>query len=191
MYVFKSDKIIILDTEYTSWKWAQERNFSGPHEFPEIIQIAAILADTKTFEELDHFVAFVRPTYNPILSDYIKDLTHITQEQVDTAENFISVMGQFISWAWDLDIYSYGNDGGVLAENYELHKITFSCRSDMFQDVRDVFWAAKIPAENYMSSTINEYFHINNSGTHHDALNDSRNILRAMKALYSTWWNIS
>ena len=184
MYTFRSDKIIILDTEYTSRKWAQEINFSGPHEFPEIIQIAAIIIDTKTFEELDSFVSFVKPQFNPILSDYIKNLTHITQEQVDTAEDFITVMKKFSSRAWDKDVYSYGNDGIVIAENYWLHKINFPFRADMFQDVREIFRAVWIPAEKYMSWTINEYFNIENPDQAHDALDDSRNILRAMKKLY-------
>lgn len=184
MYEFGSDKIIILDTEYTSRTWAQEINFSGPHEFPEIIQIAAILVDTKMFEELDSFVSFVKPQFNPILSEYIKDLTHITQEEVDTAEDFITVMKRFTSWAWDKDVYSYGNDGIVIAENYWLHKINFPFISDMFQDAREIFWSAWIPAEKYMSWTIHEYFKIENPGHEHDAFDDVRNIIRALKKMY-------
>jgi len=186
MYTFRSDRIIILDTEYTSRAWAMERNFSGLNEFPEIIQIAAILVDTKTFEELDHFIAFVKPQHNPILSDYIKDLTHITQEQVDAAEDFITVLKKFKNRAGDVDTYSFGNDGIVIAQNCWLNKTIFDFRVSMFQDAREIFWAAGIPAEEYTSGTIQKYFNIENSGSEHDALDDSRNILRAMKKLYST-----
>lgn len=184
MYTFGSDTIIILDTEYTSREWAQDRWFSGVHEFPEIIQIAAILVDTSTFEEIDHFVSFVKPQYNPILSDFIKNLTHITQEQVDTAEDFVVVLQRFKDRAGDKDTYSFGNDWFVLAENCWLDKESFPFRSDMFKDVRDVFWSQWIPAEKYTSGTIHQYFHLADCGTEHDALDDSRNILRAMKQIY-------
>ena len=184
MYTFRSDKIVILDTEYTSREWAQDRNFSGPNEFPEIIQVAAILVDTKTFEEIDHFISFVKPSYNPILSDFIKNLTHITQEQVDAAENFITVFDKFKFWAHNIPTYSFGNDGFVVAQNYWLHKKMFPFSTDIFKDIRDVFWSAKIPAEKYTSWTINKYFGIENLGTEHDALADVRNILRSLEKMY-------
>ncbi len=184
MYTFRSDKIIILDTEYTSREWALKRNFSGPHEFPEIIQIAAILVDTKTFEELDRFVAFVKPLYNPTLSDFIKELTHITQEQVDGAEDFVTVIKKFKDRAWDIDTYSFGNDGLTIAENCGLNKMAFPFRIGMFQDAREIFRASGIPAEQYVSSTINKYFQIENEGTGHNALDDVRNIIRSLKKLY-------
>lgn len=185
MYTFRSDKIIVLDTEYTSWEWAQDRNFSGPNEFPEIIQVAAILVDTKTFEEIDHFVSFVKPYYNPILSDFIKNLTHITQEQVDGAEDFITVLKTFKDRAGNIDTYSFGNDGIVIAENCGLNKTAFPFRISMFQDAREIFRSAGIPAEKYTSWSINNYFKIENDGIEHDALDDVRNIIKVLKKIYN------
>ena len=34
--------IVLLDTEYTTWEGAQDRNWSGLNEHREIVQIGAI-----------------------------------------------------------------------------------------------------------------------------------------------------
>lgn len=47
------NKIIIFDTEFTAWEGSQDRNWSRPNEFQEIVQIGALLVETKDFTELD------------------------------------------------------------------------------------------------------------------------------------------
>ena len=42
------DTFIILDTEYTSWKGSQERNWSRKNEYKELVQIAAIKIKKKS-----------------------------------------------------------------------------------------------------------------------------------------------
>ena len=44
--------IIIFDTEFTAWAGSQERDFSGPNEYRELVEIGAIKIDTRTFNEL-------------------------------------------------------------------------------------------------------------------------------------------
>ena len=50
-------KIIIFDTEFTAWEGSLARNWNGPGEYREIIQIGAILVDTQNLQELDFFAA--------------------------------------------------------------------------------------------------------------------------------------
>ena len=76
-------RFILLDTEYTSWDGSYERGWSGPNEYKEIIQIGAIVVDGKSLTEEGAFSVFIKPVKNPNLSDFIIELTGITQEKID------------------------------------------------------------------------------------------------------------
>lgn len=45
----------------------------------EIIEFPAVLVDTKTRTIIDHFQAYVKPTFNSQLSEFCTELTGITQ----------------------------------------------------------------------------------------------------------------
>lgn len=48
-----------------------------------------------TLEVVDEFRRFVRPTWRPKLSDFCTDLTGITQEDIDQADDFVQVLQEF------------------------------------------------------------------------------------------------
>ena len=79
------DTFIILDTEYTSWKGSQERNWSKENEYKELVQIAAIKIKKtqKTLKLVKKINIYVKPKKNPQLSDYFINLTNISQETID------------------------------------------------------------------------------------------------------------
>ena len=111
-------KVVIWDTEYTSWKGCNENGWNNEkREYKEIIQIGAVKLDTQKKEILDTFDRVVRPEINPDLSDYIKNLTGITQSRVDSAEHFEKVLRDFLEWSSDLQLYSYANEFGVVQRN--------------------------------------------------------------------------
>ena len=68
-------KVVIFDTEYTTWEGAMERNWSGPGEYKEIVEIGAVLVETDNFSEVDTFSAYVKPVKNPKLSELFINLT--------------------------------------------------------------------------------------------------------------------
>ena len=77
----------------------EEKNPPGyPHE---IIEFPAVLVSSKEKKIVDVFHSFVRPTINPVLSEFFHNLTGITQETVDTAETFGIVHKKFVSWLSD------------------------------------------------------------------------------------------
>jgi len=63
----------------------------------EIIEIGATLVDRKG-REVDHFQRFVRPLRRPLLTPFCRELTHITQDNVDTAEPLSEVWQSFEQW---------------------------------------------------------------------------------------------
>jgi len=184
---FNGDTIIIRDTEYTTREWAPERNWSWPNEFREIVHIWAIMVDIKTRQEISSFSIFIKPIKNPIVSDYFINLTKITQEEIDTQwKDFVTAVNEFVQWAGDtIELYAYGKDEIILAENCGLHNITLPfIRKSRFKNIVDVFLKNNIQATQYHSGTINQYFNIPNNETEHNALADARNVLHSLQELY-------
>ena len=178
------EKIIVFDTEYTSWKGAQARNWSGPGEFREIVEIGAILVDTKDFSELDSIDLYILPRKNPKLSDYFIKLTGITQKKVDTEGlDFGEALKRFHVWCHDFPMYSWGNDANDIEENCKLENLTFPFDSSRFEDARKLFAAERIKVEDYMSSTIARAFGKEPTRRGHNGLSDSRSIVDGMRLL--------
>ncbi|WP_439878197.1 exonuclease domain-containing protein [Pseudomonas prosekii] len=63
----------------------------------EIIEIGATLVDRKG-RELDQFQRFVRPTRRPLLTAFCRELTHITQANIDSAQPLTEVWAAFERW---------------------------------------------------------------------------------------------
>src|SRR3989344_3085013 len=177
-------EIVIYDTEYTIWEGAQKRNWSGPGEYREVVNIGAIKIETENFRVLDSLDLFIKPFKNPILSKYFISLTSITQEEVDTKGISLKVaMREFVKWCGRLQLYSYGPDHERLIENCALIDIPFLLKKENCHDVRDIFRMHGIPAENYMSSTIVRAFGQEPTRQAHTGVDDSRAIADALRLL--------
>jgi len=73
--------IIIFDLEATCWK-------SGNKDKMQAIEFGAVQLDQCTLKIVSEFQRFVRPTLEPVLSEFCKELTGIKQEDVNDAEPF-------------------------------------------------------------------------------------------------------
>lgn len=182
--MFDADRIVILDTEYTSWEGCVHHGWDNDAgEYRELVELAAIEATVGEWNEVDAFDRFVRPEINPVLSDYFVDLTGIEQAVVDDAPSFESVARAFVEWSDDLPVYSYGNDIGVLERNVELHDSDVTFDAERFHDVREVFSAMDVPVDEYTSGTVCEFFDAEvERGSPHNALYDCRSILAGLAA---------
>ena len=69
-------------------------------ESMEIIEIGAVKLN-EGFTIIDEFDSFVRPEINPVLTNFCKNLTHISQEDIAEAESFHKVFSFFINWICD------------------------------------------------------------------------------------------
>jgi len=83
----KSKKyVVIMDLELT----CSEPPL--PRQDMEIIEIGIEVVDSKTLDTISHISTVVKPIKNPILTDYCKDLTHISQEEVDNSLNLVDAV---------------------------------------------------------------------------------------------------
>ena len=82
---------IIFDLEATC---IEDRSIQFTNE---IIEIGAVKLDEQ-LNQIDTFQLFIKPTLNPILSDFCIDLTTITQAEVDQGEDFKDALQHFANW---------------------------------------------------------------------------------------------
>ena len=190
---------IIFDTEYTTWQGCLEHGWNG-HQKKEIVQIAAL----KVSDDLDiiaQFNVLCKPTFNPILSDYFVNLTHITNEQIakngelfaDVYEKFEKFIGSDIcySHSWGSDFFSK-SDGRILEENVNLYKLTPE-RNLIYRNLAPIFKQLyeknHISVQSQSSGQIAQILHVdqklNDLGLNpHNAYYDVYSILEGLKYFY-------
>lgn len=153
----------------------------------EIIEIGAVKVDEKG-NILDTFDVFVKPTINPILSDFCKELTTITQEEVDNGldketalrefKNFCGSNCMLLSWgAYDKnqlrkDFADVGLSTFILNNHHNL-KVEFSrilgCKKQ------------------YGMAKALRIANIDLDGTHHRGIDDAKNIAKIFQKYINKW----
>ncbi|XP_071509827.1 ERI1 exoribonuclease 2-like [Diadema antillarum] len=83
--------VVVIDFESTCWKDKKNSN-------QEIIEFPAVLLNTKTGQIEFEFHQYVMPDENPMLSEFCKEFTGISQEQVDNGVPLFVCLNQFNSW---------------------------------------------------------------------------------------------
>lgn len=177
------ESLVVYDLEVTSWEGALARRWSGPGEFPEIIQIGAVkLSRDAGWAETESFNPLVRPVRNPVLSDYIIALTGITQSAVDTQGlPFAEALARFARLVGDGKALSNGGDDEMVAENCALHKMVCPIPSPNLVNISRDLSAALGQAGHIVSSTLPAVMGVANSGRAHDGLADARAIAAALR----------
>lgn len=179
--------IIVMDLEWTSWEGARARDWSGPGEEMEIVQIGAVkLADSDGMPELDAFEVLVRPRINPRLDRYFIDLTGITQQRLDRE-------GMDLKEALHRFQRFVGNPSGLIGFGDELWRVHVNCQlyamRDPFADMecgdaRDRLIAAFDDLPQWVNSCdLPRLLGFAAPGTAHQALADSRCVAEALRRL--------
>ena len=174
--------LIIVDLEWTSWRNNEKKKIRKRWQKREIIQIGAIKVNNK-YKITNKLNIFVKPKFNPILSNYIKKLTHITQKKIDKdGVDFNVAYKKFIKFSKNTKIISNGNDGVIFNKNLKYYKLKKKIK---VKDLRPLFLNKyKIPEKFYKSYLIHSFFgHTLNKNHSHDAVQDCKCVLKALKSL--------
>ena len=184
------ERFVLFDLECTSWEGAAARNWSGPGEHREVIQVGAVLTDRERLTEQFVTKTLARPRLNPILSDYIKELTGIPQEDIDQKGiDFAIFLQMFFGWCCDFEIYCFDSrvdgsrlfDRDVLEENCRLYSLDFPFKKERFHNVNEIFAQHDYVVK--QSGASPEVFGIKIPARPHDALNDVNGVLISLKEL--------
>ena len=91
-------RIVVVDVEATCWK---KGVFSRKKETIEIGAVLLLLDRAES--RWPEFQTFVRPRRLPRLSSFCRELTGITQENVDAAPTFPEALRSFLEWSQPLE----------------------------------------------------------------------------------------
>lgn len=181
-------KIVIFDTECTTWEGAVQRNWSRLGERRELIQLGAVLVETRHFCEIAALKILVKPMFNPVLSEYCVNLTGITQREIDQlGVDFPACLRIFTMWSRRYDLYSFDKvpdrifDEDVLIENCDMHALEFPFDPERFYNVNELFLAHGITIE--QSGKASLALGVEPKFRPHDALNDVRGLVDGLRLL--------
>ncbi len=172
---------VIVDLEATCC----DQNSIPRHEM-EIVEIGAVRVSSSTGEIESEFGAFVKPVRNPILTEFCKSLTTISQEDLKDAESYPRVMADFSSWLKekpDYDFCSWGDyDKKQFMQDCEYHGIAYPI-SGVHRNLKAEFSAATGARKRFGLGGAIRKIGLDFEGTAHRGIDDARNVARVYRHL--------
>jgi inhibitor of KinA sporulation pathway (predicted exonuclease) len=188
MRLFGADVLVVFDTEWTTWEGAMQRNWSGPGEHMEVVQIGAIRIDPVTLDEVDALEILVRPRINPRLSDYFIDLTGVPQSRVDAeGVDLVPAVERFGAFLPPGGVaISNGGDDDILTANAALYGLPRPLTDRRFVNLRPILMERTGRARHELvSGDLHTTLGFSADHPAHDALGDARNVAESLRHLKS------
>jgi len=173
---------IVLDLEAT----CKENDRSFPNE---TIEIGAVKLDSD-FNIISTYNKFIKPKLNPVLTQFCKDLTSITQADIDTAQTFNEVIEDFKKWAGVGEepyiLCSWGHyDKHQLARDCELYKLPKEW-TERHISLKHQFGFIRNERPCGMAKALKK-LGLPLIGTHHRGIDDAKNIAQIFIAYKDKW----
>ena len=180
--IMPAEYYVIVDFEATC-----DKNNRMPMKNREIIEFAAVLMNKNTNFIESEFTMFVKPMVSPRLTDYCKELTTITQADVNNAFSFGTVLAQFKRW---LDKHkgkktfcSWGSyDKTQLLLDCERHGVYYPFSKEHV-DIRKLFSSIKGYKRKYSLASALKRLKLEFQGTKHRGIDDAKNIAAVYQRL--------
>lgn len=179
-------EVVVFDTEFTAWQGSMARAWAGPGEHKEIIQIGAVVLDAASLEERRAHSVLIRPVVNPVLSDYLVDLTGITNERLAAdGVDFATGVTRFVEFAGNRPLHAYGRDDRIIAANAERLGRPKLWPGLPTTNLKDWLLQVGIPLTGVHSGNLAAHVGSKSQGVAHDALIDARSLAEAVRYLVS------
>ena len=195
--------LIVTDFEAT----CLDRSTTGDMEYEafllqqEIIEIGCCIVDEVSLDIIHKLSIIIKPYFNKDLSDFCKNLTGITQSEVDNGLNFQDAMEVWIKWIGHLNKNRYALlsedsvplhvfcswgawDWKILGHNLQLHNLR-DYRCELFDDNWDIKrrTAAALDIKAKGLGKACRYLGIGFKGSPHSGLDDAINVARVMQEI--------
>jgi len=149
----------------------------------EIIEIGAVMVAAASRVPIAEFQAFIRPQRNPRLTDFCRELTSITQTDVDAAPSFPEVLQKFTAWIAlfeDALFCSWGeNDRKQFQRDCEFHRLDYPL-GDRHLNLKAAYSARFGIRRRLGMAAALKKSGLKLIGTHHRGIDDARNIARLL-----------
>jgi len=175
---------IIFDLEATCWLGRP------PGYIQEVIEIGAVKMNG--FGEVTGtFNRFVRPIVNPQLSAFCMELTTITQDQVNRAYKFDTVVTDFQDWINIFEenylLCSWGKfDKEALIKDCELHDLETDWLDEHINVKKQYQQLKRLSSPRGLKSAVEkEGFEF--TGIHHRGISDAENLAKVFRKYLDEW----
>jgi len=170
---------LIVDLEATC-----SNDNSVPRDEMEIIEIGAVVVDAKSFINVAEFDIFIRPVRHPNLTEFCKQLTTITQQDVNSAKAFPAALQEFIAWKSafaDCLFSSWGNyDRSQFHQDCAFHQVAYPFSEAHF-NVKEAFSKALNTRRRFGVGEALKRLGLEFEGTPHRGIDDVHNIARIIR----------
>ena len=156
--------------------------------YGEIIQIGAVKL-SEDLEVIDELSIFIKPEIYTKMSKEIKELTSITDEDIETGLPFSAAIDRLMAWAGaDSLFFSWSlSDLDMLEDNCILHNMNYSWIPEWFD--AQLMFDDQITQEDRRFSLDYACYTLNITGNYaHDALHDARATAEVLKHLDVAAW---
>ena len=178
-------EVVIFDLEYTAWEGSLAREWTGPGEYMEVVQIGAVRIDAADgMAELGAFEELCRPVFNPELSTYFTDLTGINQGALESeGMSYAEALSAFAAFCEGAAmIAANGWDAEVLEVNCQWREIAYPLDPALCVNTKQFFSdALGLPRTDVSSSALPERFGLPAPAGAHTGLGDARAIADALR----------
>lgn len=180
--------LCVLDFEATC---DREKSFTPAHEVIEFPSVMLQKQENEEYEPISEFREFCKPLYNIKLTEFCKNLTGITQQQVSTASDFPVVLERHQQWleGFSLDptelvIVCCGRWDicDMMVDECRRWCLTPHRIYQRMINVKDMFCKQVGPFRGGMKAML-DYLEIPLEGRHHSGIDDSRNIAKMTNLL--------
>ncbi|RAL25837.1 3'-5' exonuclease [Thermoflavimicrobium daqui] len=181
--------LLIIDLESTCYERKSEQ---PPHFISEIIEVGAVILDIERLKIVREYQRFVKPTRFPILSGFCKQLTSISQEQVDQGQDLKTVCKElnqlqnetvsiFCSWGY--------YDKKQFVHACTSSQVPYPFQSDHFSLKHEhaSFYQLRRPLG--MKGALMHH-DLPLDGTHHRGIDDARNIAKIAIRMIQEGWQV-
>lgn len=154
-----------------------------------MIEIGAVVADARTFDALDDFTTFIRPVRHPRLTPFCMELTHISQQDVESAPLFRVGIAALLDWLQEFPNHLFCSWGDYDRKQFE--------RECAFNNIPYPFEAGHVNLKKQFSeqrglrrqlgmAAALRKMGLELQGTHHRGIDDARNITRLLPHIFET-----
>jgi len=179
----KRQHVVVFDLEFTAWAGSMASRWGREGEHTEVVQIGAVKLDAETLKITGEFECLVRPRVNPKLSQYLTDLTGITNEMLEAkAVDFITAYRAFLDFAGPSPIWAFGRDDLIFADNLKLYAWE-RLPSPPYSNAIPWFTEHGVDLKGKHACDVAEATGAVFEGRKHDALSDARGVAAGIRAV--------
>lgn len=172
------DYYLVLDLEATCCNQETIKR----HEM-EIIEIGAVMVEAKDLTPIDEFQTFIKPVRVPILTEFCRSLTTITQSQVDRAPGYVDAIALLKKWLSNYPNGVFGSwgdfDNTQFKKDSKYHQVPFPIAYPHI-NLKKQFSKTQGLSKRYGMSEALELAGIKLEGIHHRGIDDARNIAKLL-----------